>query len=150
MPCRPSSATTVEAASWSCTRVLPFSIRLPNRKRHQHQHRHQRQDEQRQAGVQGQHDHDRADQRDHLAEQRGEVVGQHGAHLGHVAGQARDDIPHPPVGVKIERQALQVLIQGSAQVVDDVLADVSQQVGLQERESRLQQEDPAQQKRPGC
>ena len=112
---------------------------------HQQQHRHQRQDEQRQAGVQRQHDHDRADQRHRLAEQRGEIIGQHGAHLGHVAGQARDDIPHPPVGVKVKRQALQMVIQGSAQVVHDVLADISQQVGLQERESRLQQEDAAQQ-----
>ena len=45
-----------------------------------------------------------------LAEQRGEVAGQHGAHLGHVAGEARDNIADAPVGIKVEREALQVVV----------------------------------------
>ena len=69
----------------------------------QEKNRHQTQNEQRQTGIQCQDNHDRTDQRYALAEEHGEIAGQHGAHLSHVTGQPRDYIADTPVGIKVER-----------------------------------------------
>ena len=60
MPCKPSSATTVESASWSWTPVLPFWMRRPNTTATRIRTGSQRQDEEGKVDVQRQHDDDRA------------------------------------------------------------------------------------------
>ncbi len=68
----------------------------------------------------------------------GDVGGEQAAHLGDIARQARNDLAHPANGIKIKRERLQVGIQVFAQIENDMLANVGEQVGLEKSKDRLQ------------
>ena len=100
---------------------------------HHEEHRHHRQRDEREAPVEVEHDPDHADQRhqvDEHAEQRGvdEVLDDFD-----VARDPRDQVAGPRLVVFGERQPLDVVVEGPAQVVPHPLAHAGRQVLLEVR-----------------
>ena len=83
-----------------------------------------------------QHDHgdDRGDHRGQVGDQRGGGGGDRGLHAADVVGDARLHLAGAGPGEEGQRHALQVRVDGGAQVVHDPLADLGGHVGLRHAE----------------
>ncbi len=98
--------------------------------------RRQDQDDDQERRRQDEEDDDRADEADGRRQQVRDGLGQHGPDLGHVAREARDELPQAPLAVEVEGERHEAREELRSQPGHDALTDDAQEVGLDERPER--------------
>ena len=136
MPLTDSDSVTVAAMAAICfwRWVVIFLRSRPTRRLIQTNTRQQEQRDDGEPPVQGEHRDDGGDDAGEVGDQGGRGGGDGGLHAADVVGDAGLDLAGAGAGEEGERHALQLGVDGGAQVVHDALADGGGDQGLQHAE----------------